>query len=73
MTGDSHPFIFLSSYYTASFLVQYFFIFLKLEAVRMAKNSPISSEARTSGSLTIEYTFIKYVTRAGTDRSEPDL
>ena len=28
----------------------------------MAKNSPISSEARTSGSLTIEYTFIKYVT-----------
>ncbi len=39
----------------------------------MAKNSPISSEARTSGSLTIEYTFIKYVTRTGTDRSEPDL
>ena len=39
----------------------------------MKKNSPISSEARPSGSLTIEYTFIKYVTRAGTDRSEPDL
>ena len=39
----------------------------------MAKNSPIISEARTSGSLTIEYTFIKYVTRTGTDRSEPDL
>lgn len=39
----------------------------------MKKNSPISSEARTSGSLTIEYTFIKYVTRAGTDCSEPGL